>query len=362
IRNGVVDGPVYTIEEDLVGVYFDPTAETHISVDGTDHVAYGALYCKDQNNFVTTQWVDKSLQQEGEMDYMHRFYDDPRATVLDRYDQSNWVKLTLSTQYPGFAGMSKNDQLNLLQSYENKVLPAETVKAQLVNNHNPEMRLALQALPTNCKTTSYQQNVFITCNFVGNQHGTDTQDNSYDFFFVTPKPQEYATVTWAVYGGNDKFYVCQKECYDYTDGRRFYMNEFDLNGYFPLSWDLMSKPADMESHTGDLFKFEGIIRLASEDEQTSSSSAPRRAIGINEYPWKTNVGTSAYVVSPINLSLDENSIITAVRDVNTADARQVAGVQYVNVAGQVSDRPFQGVNIVITRYTDGTTATTKVIR
>ena len=54
----------------------------------------------------------------------------------------------------------------------------------------------------------------------------------------------------------------------------------------------------------------------------------------------------------------ENTI-TAVEDVNADKA--VAGVKYVNMAGMTSDKPFDGVNIVMTSYTDGTTSTAKVI-
>lgn len=47
-------------------------------------------------------------------------------------------------------------------------------------------------------------------------------------------------------------------------------------------------------------------------------------------------------------------------DVNGINAgREVQSVQYVNAMGQVSDRPFDGVNIVVTRYTDGTVNTKK---
>ena len=38
------------------------------------------------------------------------------------------------------------------------------------------------------------------------------------------------------------------------------------------------------------------------------------------------------------------------------------GVKYVNAMGQVSDRPFKGVNIVVTTNADGTTTTAKVIK
>ncbi len=42
--------------------------------------------------------------------------------------------------------------------------------------------------------------------------------------------------------------------------------------------------------------------------------------------------------------------------------KAVVGVTYVNSLGMQSDKPFDGLNIVVTRYSDGTTSTTKVIR
>ena len=365
IRNGVVNGPVYTIEEDLIGVYFDPNAVTEIKVDNSIRHSYGALYCKDKNNFVTTQHVEKSLQQEGQVDYMHTYYPffgqhvEGYPDAPDRYDQSNWVKLTLSTQYPGFAEMTADQQKALLRSYVGKVLPAETVRGQLVNNYNPEMRLALQALPQNCADGAYDpMNVYITSSFIGSQKGVSPQGEDYDFFFVTPKPQEYANITWAIYGGDDAFFVCSRAVYDFdNDGVKYYFNGFDLNGYFPVQWDLMDKPDGMDNYVGQMFMFKGIIRLADED---ADAPAPRRIT----LPYETDVTTSRYVVSPIDIVLTEGdggSIITAVTDVNAA-TRQVQDVHYVDVAGHVSNRPFDGVNIVVTRYTDGTVSTTKVLR
>lgn len=54
------------------------------------------------------------------------------------------------------------------------------------------------------------------------------------------------------------------------------------------------------------------------------------------------------------------SIPTAISTVN-ANA-QVESVRYYNVAGVESSKPFNGVNIVVTRYTDGSTKTSKVVR
>lgn len=52
--------------------------------------------------------------------------------------------------------------------------------------------------------------------------------------------------------------------------------------------------------------------------------------------------------------------VTAVNDVNAA--KTVSGVKYVNVAGMESDVPFEGVNIVVTSYSDGSQSATKILK
>ena len=54
-----------------------------------------------------------------------------------------------------------------------------------------------------------------------------------------------------------------------------------------------------------------------------------------------------------------NPIPTAITDVST---KAVKSVKYVNLAGVESAQPFDGVNIVVTTYNDGTFATSKVIK
>lgn len=55
-----------------------------------------------------------------------------------------------------------------------------------------------------------------------------------------------------------------------------------------------------------------------------------------------------------------NGIPTAVSSIFTD--RQVVDVKYVNTIGMQSDKPFDGVNIVVTRYSDGSITTTKVLK
>ena len=41
---------------------------------------------------------------------------------------------------------------------------------------------------------------------------------------------------------------------------------------------------------------------------------------------------------------------------------QVAAVTYYNLMGVPSSKPYSGMNIMVTRYEDGTTTTQKVLR
>ena len=54
-----------------------------------------------------------------------------------------------------------------------------------------------------------------------------------------------------------------------------------------------------------------------------------------------------------------NNIETSVAEISVAGE----GVNtYYNAQGLKSDKPFDGVNIVVTRYSDGSTKTTKIVR
>jgi hypothetical protein len=45
-----------------------------------------------------------------------------------------------------------------------------------------------------------------------------------------------------------------------------------------------------------------------------------------------------------------------------AGEKQAISHTYYNIAGVASDKPFNGINIVVTRYTDGSQTTTKIMR
>ena len=47
---------------------------------------------------------------------------------------------------------------------------------------------------------------------------------------------------------------------------------------------------------------------------------------------------------------------------NVTTAKEVSSVKYINLAGVESAQPFDGVNVVVTTYTDGSKATSKVVK
>lgn len=96
-------------------------------------------------------------------------------------------------------------------------------------------------------------------------------------------------------------------------------------------------------------------RSKSVDNTQSGSKAPRMAGASDEG------GNYYYIVEkilPAEIYRDENH--TAVDGVTVA--KEVESVKFYNVAGMESDKPFEGVNIVVTRYTDGTTSSQKVLK
>lgn len=76
----------------------------------------------------------------------------------------------------------------------------------------------------------------------------------------------------------------------------------------------------------------------------------------------TDVGTYG-INTPTYFAIDRLTVSTHPSAVETVETtKQVAGVSYVNLTGQQSSEPFQGVNVVVTRYTDGSTSTAKVMK
>ena len=97
-----------------------------------------------------------------------------------------------------------------------------------------------------------------------------------------------------------------------------------------------------------------VVRLYLTRDAATPSGAPRRAEGDAARNLFMVEGTATHTF------IGESIVPTAVSDLSAS--KLPVATTYYNVAGNASSQPWNGVNIVITRYTDGTTTTTKVVK
>lgn len=502
INGGVVNGPKYTVEDDLIGVYYDDDAITLIKA--VDHegneIPYsvkGALYAKDNENYSA-----KSKLAEGTTDYVYDIcahwtsqqYPGGSQIQLKRtsYDQSNWVKIVLSPNFDNTNAKSNADvtidasqfddmtyhraeQISegYLSRYVGKIIPGHSMSGNLVDNVNPQMHITNIANPI--ATPEYEKNVYVTTHFndsivfsyvhqewspgiyegvyrtvphlaVDDETGeylTDSNgnyfvdyteiktDKRYKMFYVAPKPQEIAFITWAVFDHPDStvgtsgcehepstpgaFYTpmnwnrkgqlwgTDPESPNAAWGETYgpFSNGYMQYGGFQVNWSLFGDDNHWNEHgqpwyqifkPGQAYKILALIRYAwgddlSDVEYTAgvidenytggyhegggnhAFNAPRRT----DYVDVTNMdivpfdilNESKFIVFPLmGYAEDSNGDglgnVTVVKEVYTP--RTVTGVHYYNLMGARSDKPFDGINIVVTTYSDGSRTSKKILR
>ena len=127
---------------------------------------------------------------------------------------------------------------------------------------------------------------------------------------------------------------------------------------------------ESSSVTGDILLLDEIL----EADVPMTSGRPKTITIPIHYTYQTNYpGESAvingtdYVETIQQWPMTVNAQIILTKDVVTAvkevkSEAQVASVTYYNIVGMSSDKPFSGINVVVTRYTDGTATTSKVIK
>lgn len=295
-QEGVVDHD-YKITNNLMGVY--------ASKDGTK------LWVKDDDGQAIVKYAPND-------EYPDNFAIEAEGnTRLDQqyYDQSNWCEIQLTgTNAASFVG---------------KIIKGGSIDGTFTNKTNPTMTGVTLTNANIYSDGNYEPNYYIPANFFGSQscqtsqHG---QPGHGDFFFMTPKPQEYVQIVWAIWDREHEQFIMS------TDPNR---NSHMFEGGFSISFDLnngVSSYAQIQDGYG--YNFTAIIK-------------------------KTESKDSSYIVYPLDLN-DGIDPATAIESV-VAGNGEVKSVKFYNVAGIESATPFQGINIVVTEYTDGTRTTTKML-
>lgn len=101
-----------------------------------------------------------------------------------------------------------------------------------------------------------------------------------------------------------------------------------------------------------------ILLLTSYTEENGTAS------GTVTYTYDVGYGTPSSGAFTLNwsASADPDQIVTGIEDLTGAQHGRPVTVTYHNLAGMASDRPFTGMNIVTTRYGDGTVTVSKMLK
>ena len=324
-QNGVTtDGSnKYVIKDRLVAVYADLTK--------------GVLWCKDEGNAS----IFPTNIKEGQIDYL---YNDTKAQNKRDWDQSNWIALHFTTP------TSTNGIDEMLRNAQNHYIKAGTIKGTYFDKVNYALRMDNEALDLVTPADEggnvqpdYIPNVYCTTNFLPDNLNIwgDERDGGYttgsdqNYFFMNPKIQEICEITYAQW---DAFNLC------FT-----VPSNSGFDGAFYVGWGY-NVLGDLRNSLQDehIYKFQAIVQRSDKD-----SYGPK------------NITTpyAGFTVYPVDLDVTEGSGHDITTAINTVSVNgDVKSVKYVNVAGVVSDKPFSGVNIVVTEYTDGSRTTSKMLR
>lgn len=239
------------------------------------------------------------------------------------YTQNNWMIVSLPTD---------------LYNQVNEKNTVTSITGSLTEKFNVAME-ATKVVFENV-TTDFAPNTYCALNFMG-ESSVKGNNSTSSYYFATPKANEYAKAVWAVYNGG-AFYLPS-----HTGS----INVQEFKAAFNVDYSLNS--VDNPTLTdGEVYSFEALVKEVAV-ATTDAKSAPRKTA------YDSTVAPSTkFVVYP--LDLDANKVATGVNDVNSA--KEVKGVSYFNMMGVESAQPFDGVNIMVTTYTDGTQSAAKVLR
>ena len=227
------------------------------------------------------------------------------------WDQSNWVMLEFDSNVEA-------------SQFANGIINGGTLSGVLTDKQNPTMQVTGYQIPE--QMTSYATNNYVTANFMDTQVQHSSVSDK-DYFFIQPKPQEYVYINWAMYDGGTHFSAPNNQ-----DNS----NEAALLGSFNVDWSLYPGNPETDFEAGLTYNFHAIVRYTSRNRDGASEG------GYAVYPCQNDATVTAIVE-------------------NWNDMWPVE-VMYVNVMGQTSDKPFDGLNIIVTRYSNGTITTIKVIK
>ena len=334
-----------------------------------------AIFAKDDE-----MYADKRKPSEGQKSYVIEYESQDHTFINDvaqeDYDQSNWIEILIPSTITDKAAADPNDYLlalhTLQETYENKILEGGTITGTYVDVLNPTIEMG-QA-PDAGAGSKYTSNIYCTSNFLSENLDADGAMSYRDdelggeyFFFMDAKPQEFCKVVWAYYTHEDSYFVAPAQEGDKINGHKFkgsFMANMSLCEDLGVTKDtpVMScfTASDSNGTPEKLYGFDAIVRKNPAAWNSGSKGGPRQIRPYTEQDGNVKEATPLYIVYPLNTEASSDGTVTAVSEL--VNGKTVKSVSYYNLMGVESKQPFEGINIVVTRYSDGSTSTAKVLR
>ena len=280
---------------------------------------------------------------EGKVDFMREVVTTPADLQAGPWQQNNWVMLD-------FKSLTADAFKALLKDKENYIIQAGTLTGVYTDNNNYTLKVTSTPTLAACgEGEEYTPNVYCPANFYSDIQSIDvtTDEGTVTkyYWFMTPKPMEVCKFTFAMY------YAGNYDNHTYAPG--FYMKNGDddaLKGGvgIDMSYNSGGNPG---LTNGESYRFTGVIM------KTGSGA---KAVDPSNFHPQDPAFNAGYKVAATDLTKGEGQVITGVSEVKTGS--DVVSVTYCDLAGRMSQKPFAGVNIIVTRYSDGTVKTTKAIK
>ena len=306
------------------------TTLANLAVNGAEGAAYqvndvmvvAKKFQKGGKNYIVVKDAAKAVRNSSTPAADDKFFN-INGNKQEKYAQNNWMLVSLPVE---------------LYNQVNEKNTVTSITGSLTEKFNVAME-ATNVVFENA-TNNFAPNTYCPINFMG-ESSVKGNNSTSSYYFATPKANEYANVVWAVYNGG-AFYLPS------NNGS---INVQEFKAAFNVDYSLNSVD-NPELTSGNVYSFEALVKEVAVPT-TDAKSAPRKTA------YDSTVAPSTkFVVYP--LDLDANKVATGVNDVNSA--KEVKGVSYFNMMGVESAQPFDGVNIMVTTYTDGTSSAAKVLR
>jgi hypothetical protein len=412
-----LNSPLSYVECPIGDNKYAPLCDDHVIV--TDNLigvwaVKNLLWAKDQSPQVSN---DEVKRPDGTIDYLRQNF----KLQKKPWDQSNWVILDFS-KTEGWTG-SESDYIEVEKYVDHQIKGGSIhgIYSCDGDDYKGKNKIILDEKPVvitpedpnslgypgyladpreQDPNYDYMYNHYIPANFIqdniggrfggAGENGAIPGNEDYKdlrMFFMNPKDQEVAQV-WAVWYGTmeftsydnwynevkisgDVFKIYESSIVGDGENEVSY-NLYDFKGAFYVpSWKYNRLSSDrndygkpdgsgghdaLEKHNEYLFH---VAIMTKGTEYMIVSKAPKRADGPlaqeDSYPW------DHYEVYPLDLE-PSTSVVTAVHEIAAPASTEIVSIRYYNVMGQESKTPFDGINIEVIRYKDGSMISNKVLK